>query len=414
MKEKLFTRNFIYLILGEATSLIGNFTLKFALSMYILEKTGSASIFANLLALAMIPTIILLPFGGILADRANRKHIMVSLDICSGISVLIASFLLSTENDIAIIGILLIVLSILGAFETPTVQACIPQILCGDNILKGNTIINQISAITLFTTPFLGSILYTMFGIYPILYVTIACFFITAMFECFIQLEYQKGKETTSLIQIVKDDFIISMKFICQEQRYLLHMLLLVAIISLFVAGTTIVGFPYFIRTVLGLSAKHYGIAESALGIAVILGSMSVGLLSKKISTNNLYLFFIALGIFLMPSGIVLLLPTHTFIKYIVLIVAFCGCQMTCSMFSIFAISIIQERTPQNLTGKIMAYAVSISMCTQPIGEIIYGMFFDRFANNVSLVLIPSSIIICMIGVVSIKVFKAMDIQSNK
>ena len=41
MKDKLFTRNFTFLILGQVSSLIGNYTLKFALSMYVLEQTGS-------------------------------------------------------------------------------------------------------------------------------------------------------------------------------------------------------------------------------------------------------------------------------------------------------------------------------------------------------------------------------------
>ena len=53
MRDKLFTRNFTFLILGQVSSLIGNYTLKFALSMYVLEQTGSASIFATLLAVAM-------------------------------------------------------------------------------------------------------------------------------------------------------------------------------------------------------------------------------------------------------------------------------------------------------------------------------------------------------------------------
>ncbi len=71
MTERLFSRNFTFLILGQVTSLIGNFTLKFALAMYVLEQTGSATIFAALLAVAMIPTIVLSPFGGMLADRMN-------------------------------------------------------------------------------------------------------------------------------------------------------------------------------------------------------------------------------------------------------------------------------------------------------------------------------------------------------
>ena len=77
MKQRLWTRNFTLLILGQICSLIGNNTLKFALSMHVLEQTGSAAAFAGMLAAAMLPTILLSPFGGILADRAGcpLRHI---------------------------------------------------------------------------------------------------------------------------------------------------------------------------------------------------------------------------------------------------------------------------------------------------------------------------------------------------
>ena len=59
MTEKLFTKNFSLLIFGQLTSLFGNFILKLALSMYVLEVTGSAAIFAGILSAATIPTILL-------------------------------------------------------------------------------------------------------------------------------------------------------------------------------------------------------------------------------------------------------------------------------------------------------------------------------------------------------------------
>lgn len=146
MTQKLFTPNFILLILGQLTSLFGNFILKLALSMYVLEVTGSAAAFAGILSLATVPTILLTPFGGILADRANRRNIMVALDTLTGICVLSAALLISGENDLAVISILLIILSVFGAFETPTVQACIPTMLTGDNIMKGNAVVNHASS----------------------------------------------------------------------------------------------------------------------------------------------------------------------------------------------------------------------------------------------------------------------------
>lgn len=409
MKQKLFTRNFIFLIAGQISSLIGNNTLKFALSMYVLERTGSASVFAGLLALPMIPTILLSPFGGILADRANRRNIMVALDTLSGLSVLIAGFATASGQDIPVIGTLLVVLSVLGAFESPTVQACIPQMLSGENIIKGNAVVNQVASIASLVTPFLGSVFYTALGIRPVFYAAVVCFFVTALFECFIRLDYKKPARATGIFTVIREDFAVSIHFLHREQPGILKLLLLAAAVSLFVAGTAVVGFPYLVRTVLGLSAAHYGAAESAMGVASILGSLCVVALAKKMRPRHLVIVLVFFGLCLIPCGIAFLLPLRTFTRYIILLIMFCACQLGCSLFSTYAISMIQERTPEHLMGKVMSYVFTLSLCAQPAGQIIYGALFDRFSDSAYRVLIPSGIIICVIGLASAGFFVQLE-----
>ena len=191
MKEKLFTKNFTLLVLGQVSSLFGNYIMRLALSMYVLELTGSAAVFAGLLSAATIPTILLSPFGGILADRADRRNIMVALDAMTGTAVLCAALLLSEQRALVVIGALLVLLSVLGAFETPTVQACIPSMLTGDNIIRGNAVVNQTASISYLTAPLLGGIFYSAFGIKPVMYASVLCFFVTAFLECFIRLDYR-------------------------------------------------------------------------------------------------------------------------------------------------------------------------------------------------------------------------------
>ena len=413
MKSKLFTRNFTFLILGQISSLIGNYTLKFALSMYVLEQTGSASIFAGLLALAMLPTILLSPFGGILADRANRRNIMAALDTLSGLSVLIASFVMALGQDIFVIGALLIILSVLGAFESPTVQACVPQMLSGDNVIKGNAIVNQVASIASLITPFLGSVFYTAFGIRPVFYAAVVCFFVTALLECFIRLDYKKPEQKMGIGAIIKEDFSVSMHFLRREQPGIMKLLLLAAAVSLFVAGTAVVGFPYLVRTVLGLSATHYGIAESAMGVVSVLGSLCVVVLAKKLRVRHLATVLVSFGICLIPCGIAFLLPVSSFTRYLILLIMFCACQLGCSLFSTYAISIIQERTPEHLMGKVMSYVFTLSMCAQPVGQIVYGALFDRFAGSAYWVLIPSGLIVCLIGLASTDFFAKFEKQAS-
>lgn len=408
-KEKLFTRNFTLLILGQVSSLTGNYTLKFALSMYVLEQTGSASIFAGMLSAALLPTVLLSPFGGILADRANRKHIMVALDALSGLSVLAAGLLLPLGRELWVIGALLVLLSVLAAFESPTVQACVPQMVSPQNLVQGNAVVGQVSAVTSLVTPFLGSLFYTAFGIGPVFAAAVVCFWLTALLECMIHLEYQKPPRTAGIGAIVREDLAVSAHFLRREQPDILKLLLLAALAGMFVSGTAVVGFPYLVRTVLGLSATYYGAAESAMGAAAILGSLCAGLLGKKLRVRDLSAIFLSFGLSLFPIGFSFLLPVGRMARYGVLLFFFCVCQLGVCIFSTYAITLIQQRTPKQLMGKVMSCVFTLSMCAQPVGQMVYGALFDCFSDSVYWVLIPTGMLICLIAVASRGFLKRME-----
>ena len=408
-KEKLFTRNFTLLILGQVSSLTGNYTLKFALSMYVLEQTGSASIFAGMLSAALLPTVLLSPFGGILADRANRKHIMVALDALSGLSVLAAGLLLPLGRELWVIGALLVLLSVLAAFESPTVQACVPQMVSPQNLVQGNAVVSQVSAVTSLATPFLGSLFYTAFGIGPVFAAAVVCFWLTALLECMIHLEYQKPPRTAGIGAIVREDLAVSAHFLRREQPDILKLLLLAALAGMFVSGTAVVGFPYLVRTVLGLSATYYGAAESAMGAAAILGSLCAGLLGKKLRVRDMAAIFLSFGLSLFPIGFSFLLPVGRMARYGVLLFFFCVCQLGVCIFSTYAITLIQQRTPEQLMGKVMSCVFTLSMCAQPVGQLVYGALFDCFSDSVYWVLIPTGMLICLIAVASRGFLKRME-----
>ena len=407
MKEKLFNRNFSFLILGQVSSLLGNLSLKFALSMYILEQTGSASLFAGLLAASMVPTILLSPFGGILADRADRRAVMVGLDSLSGLAVLLAALALPHGPDLAVIAVLMIVLSVLAAFESPTVQACVPQMLTGENVLRGNAMVNQVQAAASLVTPFLGSLFYTAFGLRPVFYAAEACFFLTALLECFLRLPPPAPAPRTGLAALLREDFAVTLRFLRREQPSILGLLGLSALASMLIAGALVVGFPYLVRTVLGLSARHYGAAESAMGVAAILGGALVTLLAGRLRPRHLAPVFVLVGLCLLPAGAAFLLPLGALARYWVLLVLFCGCQLGCSVFSIYAATLIQSRTPAALMGKVMSCVFTLAMCAQPLGQVLYGALFDRLAPQ--WVLLPSGLLLCAVGLFSAGFFRRMD-----
>ena len=82
MQEKLMDipspKNFNLMVLGQIISILGSALLRFALSLYVLDTTGSESLFATMFAISNIP-LLLAPLGGAIADRFNRRSLMVIL-----------------------------------------------------------------------------------------------------------------------------------------------------------------------------------------------------------------------------------------------------------------------------------------------------------------------------------------------
>ena len=169
------------------------------------------------------------------------------------------------------------------------------------------------------------------------------------------------------------------------------------------------VGFPYLVRTVLGLSPEYYGAAESAMGLSAILGTLSVALLAGKLLPRHLALVFVSFGLCLIPSGLAFLLPLGTLSRYFVLLIMFCASQLGCCIFSTYAITLVQGRTPQQLMGKVMAYVYTLSMCAQPLGQLMYGALFDLFSASPYWILIPSGLVVSAIGLASVRFFRRLE-----
>ncbi|MGL5917071.1 MAG: MFS transporter, partial [Culicoidibacterales bacterium] len=124
MKTVLQNRNVLILITGQIISLFGSAIQRFALSLYLLDLTGSASIFATILALSMIPIVIFAPIAGMIADRANKRKVMISLDLVSAAVILCYLLLISWHQDqVAVIALVMIILSAVSTIYQATVTA---------------------------------------------------------------------------------------------------------------------------------------------------------------------------------------------------------------------------------------------------------------------------------------------------
>lgn len=409
MSQKLFNRDFTLVAIGQLISLFGNAILRFALALYVLDATGSAAVFGTVTAIAVIPTILLSPFGGILSDRVNRRNIMVSLDFATAALALGLGLLLSEENAVALITVTLLLLSVIQACYTPSVNSSVPLLQAEGNLVKANAVVSQVSMLANLIGPVLGGVLYGLFGAMPIILVSGVCFFLSAVLELFIHIPFQPLDAKTSILQIVKDDLRESIRFMTREQPDILRITLMIAVYSLFVVSTITVGLPYMVRTVLGLSSQLYGAAEGLMAAAGIAGGIASGFLAGRLKTSRLYWLLVLSGAALVPVGAAFLLDCGPMTCYIVITICIMAMQLLIALFSIFMLSLAQSRTPSHLLGKMTAYIMTLTMCAQPVGQALYGVLFDRFAGSLYLPLIATALIAAAIGLASRGLFARLE-----
>ena len=90
----LFQRDFTLVVIGQIISLFGNAILRFALPLYLLRITGSPALFGIVTACSFAPMVVLSLVGGVLADRVNKRDIMVVLDFSTAALIAIFTLLL--------------------------------------------------------------------------------------------------------------------------------------------------------------------------------------------------------------------------------------------------------------------------------------------------------------------------------
>ncbi|MEJ8555096.1 MFS transporter [Tepidibacter sp. Z1-5] len=384
---ELFSKDFSLIVIGQIISLMGNAVLRFTLPLYLLDTTGSSTLFGGILAIAIIPTILLSPFGGMIADRVNKRNIMIILDLLTAIIMIAFGITLSGSPSVLTISIVLILLSVIQSFYQPTVQASIPVLLSEDNILKGNAIVNQINGLSNLLGPILAGFLYGFLGFMSIVIFSGISFFISAVIEIFINIPFIPQKKESNIFKVVAHDFKLSKNFIINDKPIIFKIILIIAAFNLFLTAMITVGLPAIIKGKLGLSNQLYALSQSMLMIGTLIGGILVGLLSKKIHANKSGILFLTTTLALLPIGGTLVLNLNPILSYVIIVCSTVFIMVVGTMFNIMIMVFIQKETPLHIMSKVVAFISTISMSALPLGQLMYGYLFDVMIDKAYLII---------------------------
>lgn len=385
-QNKGFTRNFWLVVIGQVISLFGNAVMRFALPIHLLNVTGSPAVLGIVSGFAFLPLAVMSPIGGIIADRVNKKNIMVFLDFfTSGLTILFL-ILYGRVNMTGMITVLLFMLyGISGAYQ-PSVQASIPVLVKKENVMSANAIINMISSLSGLLGPALGGMAYSIWGIYPVICGAAVCFFMSAVMETFIQMPFKKRERTVSVLAETGRDFVQSISYITRERAEVGKLTLCCAGVNLTLSALMIIGLPVIVIQLLEFSSteasKLYGFMEAILAVGGLIGGICAGMLGSKLKISNSWRLLAYSGGLLLPMGGVLALDCPPYISYAVLAVAGLLIMAFASIYTIQILSYMQITVPQDIVGKVIAWVIAASTCAQPIGQMLYGFLFDKLGKG--------------------------------
>ncbi len=417
MNSKLFTKDFTLVVIGQIISLFGNAIIRFALPLYLLNKTGSSALFGTITAIAFIPSIVLAPIGGVIADRLNKRSIMVVLDFLTALIVAAFVLLLDSVDFIALITVTLMLLyGIAGAYQ-PSVSASIPALVKPNYYVQANSVINTISSFSALIGPIIGGILYSFYGVIPLLWVSVAAFFLSAVMEIFIHMPHTKQDSGSSMLQIVKSDFGESFQYIRKEKPIILKVLLVICGINLFLSAMIVVASPYLITEVLdfesSLANRLFGFSEGAFALGGLAGGIAAGLFAKKLTLHKVGNLLIAASSMIFPIGLGLMLIPSPWVNYFIITGSFFFLTVFSTLFSVQLLAFVQGETPQHLVGKVLSVIMTFSICAQPLGTSLYGLFFDICKGCEYFVVFFAATASLLVALSTRKVFKGLGTSSG-
>jgi DHA3 family macrolide efflux protein-like MFS transporter len=167
-------RNVGLFLCGQAVTLVGSSMVGYACVWYMTLETKSGVVMMVFTVASMLPMFFLSPFGGVWADRYNRRNIINTADaFIALVSLVIALLFTFGAENIWLLLACVIARSAGQGVQTPAVSALIPQLVPEEHLVRVNGIFQSIMSVSMIGSPALGGVLLSIAPLQTVLYIDV-------------------------------------------------------------------------------------------------------------------------------------------------------------------------------------------------------------------------------------------------
>lgn len=370
---------------GQALSNVGTFSQMVALSLLVLEVTGSGLALGATASVQAIPYLLLSPWAGPLLDRVPLRRVLLGTALVGAIQASTLTVLALTGSiTLPWVAVLAFVLGCIQVFERPAVQAFLGELVPPAAIPKAVSLASSVQASGRLGGPALAAVLYAwkgaelVFAVNAISYLIVVCALLVLRADAMYPRERRHGQQGR---------LIVAVRYAMRAPA-LWPVLLGNAVVGLFAFN-----FGTFFATMSTLTFQQpslFGIAESLNAVTAVLAGLLLARYLRTPTGLTVGIACAALGgtlawVALAPTPL-LFLASMPFFGFAVV------------AYGAMAQSLVQQHAPREMVGRMMSLYTLGSMGTTPIGGLIVGLVSDVASPRVAVGLGAASAIMVGLG----------------
>ena len=371
MHTKLWNKDYILMLQGNAVSAIGDVLYSVAIGYWVYEKTGSSALMGIMSSISMFMVMFVSPFSGSIVDKCSRKAIIVGMDALRGLIMLIVGALAFTDKlSVPIVLAAAFLASACSVFFSPAVSTLMLDIIPHDDMVRGQSVHSGITSFINLVGKALSGALVAFLGVPLIIVINGISYLFSAASEVFIHVPktVQQGAKVT--VSGILRDFGLAIREIFGN-RFLQLFVPCALILNLLGAGPMTLMLPFCLEK--GFTVDMYGYLMSVETAASLICVSLLGII--KLKPKARYYMMAAGFLISIPIYILAYLSRHYILMCVLL---FLGAFTNCMGNAVFNASLMLA-LPEENRGAIIGFVSAASTGGCALSAVIFGVLGDVF-----------------------------------
>jgi len=383
--------NFRLYISGQAVSLVGTWMQTVAQSWLVLQLTGSATAIGIVLALQTVPMLLLGPYGGVVADRSDKRRLMIGLQSLMGVQALILGLLVVT-GTVALwhVYVLAILLGLNQCFENPARQSFMLELVGPEDLRNAVSLQSVLASCSRMIGPAVAGVVIAAGGLGVCFLLNAASF--VAVVTSLLRLDVSRLQPSPPAAR-AKGQLREGFAYV-RRTSDLAVPLLMMALVGCLAFEFQVV-LPVLADRTFESGAGAYGFLTAAMGAGSVVGGLAVATWGRT-GTKPLVVSALAFGIALAVAAAA---PTLTSLVVIMVVVGALSVTFTSTTNSS-----LQLAAAPTMRGRVMALWSVAFLGSTAIGGPIAGWVSEQWGGRAGLLLgAGACLVAAMLGLLALR-----------